>query len=154
MAEFTIRPTTKWARFQFTLVLMIFCVCVGVWVNKFQDQVDWRFLIIPALLFLWPLKTHIRLRFTKMTIAGDKLHYETGIFSKTMRTIQMSKVQDVRIDQTLVQRMMQIGNLSIETAGETSRLTIEDIDSPRAVADAILDAAPAAHPQKRKSEGL
>ena len=153
MADITIRPTSKWARFQFTLVFVIFCVCVGVWVNKLQHQVDWRFLIIPALLFLWPLKTHMRLRFTKVAISGDKLHYETGILSKTMRTIQMTKIQDVRIDQSLVQRMMQIGNLSIETAGETSRLTIQDIDAPRAVADEILDAAQG-RPSKKKSGGV
>jgi uncharacterized membrane protein YdbT with pleckstrin-like domain len=153
MAEFTIRPTTKWARFQFTLVLVIFCVCVGFWVNKLQDQVSALVLIVPALLFLWPLKTHLHIRFTKITISGDKLHYETGMFSKTMRTIQMTKIQDVRIDQTLVQRLMQIGNLSIETAGETSRLTIQDIDSPRAIADEILDAAQG-RPAKGKREGV
>jgi hypothetical protein len=34
---------------------------------------------------------------------------------------------------------MGIGNISIETAGESSRLTLENIDEPRAVADRILD---------------
>jgi hypothetical protein len=32
---------------------------------------------------------------------------------------------------------VRIGNLSIETAGETSRLVIENIDEPQAVADAL-----------------
>jgi hypothetical protein len=35
----------------------------------------WR---MPALLLIWPLRRHIAQRFTKATIAGDKLRYEVG----------------------------------------------------------------------------
>ena len=38
-----------------------------------------------------------------------------------------------------MQRMFGVGNLSIETAGEASRLTIVDVDNPQALADEILD---------------
>jgi uncharacterized membrane protein YdbT with pleckstrin-like domain len=84
-----------------------------------------------------------------VTLAGDKLRYESGALSKTTRTIQVSKVQDVRVDQSLLQRLIGTGNLSIETAGETSRLTVENIDDPGAVADAITEASQG-QPQKPK----
>lgn len=148
--DLIVQPTKKWIRFQYTLVFILFCVAVGFWVNKFSDQPAWL-LIVPALLFLWPMAGHLRQHFTRITISGDKLHYESGMLSKTMRTIQITKVQDVRVNQSLGQRLMGIGNLSIETAGETSRLTIENIDQPRLVADQITDAAQG-QPQKRKEQ--
>src|SRR5579863_4727892 len=70
-----------------------------------------------------------------------KLRYETGMLSKATRTIQLSKVQDVTVRQTLAQRMGGVGDLSIETAGESSRLTFPNIDGPQAVADQIIDAS-------------
>jgi uncharacterized membrane protein YdbT with pleckstrin-like domain len=45
----------------------------------------------------------------------------------------------VRVDQGFQQRFFNVGDLSIETAGEASRLTIPDVDNPQSLADAILD---------------
>jgi uncharacterized membrane protein YdbT with pleckstrin-like domain len=83
---------------------------------------------------------------TTVTITGDRLRYETGIMTKSTRTIQLPKVQDVRVDQRLGQRFFRVGNLSIETAGEASRLTIPDVDNPQALADTILDHSQKGHP--------
>ncbi len=76
-----------------------------------------------------------------MTISGDKLRYETGILSRSKRNIQLTKVQDVRVDQTLGQRMLHTGNLSVETAGETSLLTVRNVDDPDLLAEELSRAA-------------
>ena len=55
--------------------------------------------------------------------------------------MEIKKVQDVRVDQTLGQRILGMGDISIETAGDSSRLTMRSIDRPQVVADQILDAA-------------
>jgi uncharacterized membrane protein YdbT with pleckstrin-like domain len=151
--DFSFQPTKKWIRLQYWTVSLIFCVCIGIYVNTLLDKsTPWAtpwLLFLPALLFVFPLRAHLRQHFTKVTLAGDKLRYESGALSKTTRTIQVSKVQDVRVDQSLVQRLMGTGNLSIETAGETSRLTVENIDDPGAVANAITEASQG-QPQKPK----
>jgi uncharacterized membrane protein YdbT with pleckstrin-like domain len=141
MADLLVRPTRKWIRLKYTIVFILFAIAVGVYVNVLQDKLEPWLLIVPGLLFLWPLADGIRRRFTKIEVTGDKLRYETGVMSRTTRTIQVSKVQDVRVDQSFLQRLVGIGTLSIETAGETSRLTMADIDEPHAVADAIVDAS-------------
>ena len=74
-----------------------------------------------------------------MTMVGDKLRYETGMLSKATRTIQLSKVQDVTVRQSLGQRIAGVGDLSIETAGESSRLTFPNIDGPQVIADRIIE---------------
>ena len=98
-------------------------------------------LAIPGLMVLWAGALHIQRAFKKLTIGSGKLRYEVGVLSRSTRTMEIRKVQDVRVDQALGQRILGVGNLSIETAGETSRWTIENIDRPQQVADEILAAA-------------
>ena len=45
------------------------------------------------------------------------------------------------MDQRLAQRLWNVGDLSIETAGEASRLTIHNVDNPQALADDIMTRA-------------
>jgi uncharacterized membrane protein YdbT with pleckstrin-like domain len=101
--------------------------------SAWQPWIPW----LPALLLLWPLKCHLRNRLTKMTILNDRLRYETGLLSRTTRTILISRVQDVTVHQRVGQRVFGLGDLSIETAGEASRLTISQIDRPQEIADHI-----------------
>jgi uncharacterized membrane protein YdbT with pleckstrin-like domain len=140
MADLVVHPTRKWLRLQYTTLFILFCVVVFVWVNFLQNLTAWL-LLLPALLFLFPITGSIRRRLTRLTLAGDKLRYESGFLSKTTRTIQLSKIQDVTSQQSLAQRLVGIGTLSIAAAGETSRLTIGNIDEPAAVAEMLLDAA-------------
>jgi uncharacterized membrane protein YdbT with pleckstrin-like domain len=91
--------------------------------------------------FVWPALRWLRRSFNRTTISGDRLRYESGALTKSTRTIQLSKVQDVRVDQRFSQRIFSTGDLSIETAGETSRLTLHNVDSPQTLADEILNRA-------------
>ncbi len=144
MAETVIRPTGKLIKFgAIALAAAILGVNIAWWTLKAEDQPGWA----PAILFLallWPAARWMRRSFTKATISGDRLRYETGLTSKTTRTIQLSKIQDVRVDQSLTQRLLGVGDISIETAGETSRLTIANVDNPQETADNIMNAAHAA----------
>lgn len=142
MDELVIRPSMKLIRASYTVVFIVIFVCVLAWVNvdKVHSWPPWV-LLIPALLLIFPLRNHIRRNYTKITVLEDKLRFETGMLSRTTRNLQISKIQDVRVDQTLGQRLLGTGNLSIETAGETSQLTMENIDDPQSVADTILKAA-------------
>ncbi len=92
---------------------------------------------MPVVILLWPFKRHLRNRLTRMTILDDKLRYERGFLTKTTRTILLSRVQDVTVHQHLGQRILGVGDLSIETAGESSRETIFNIDRPQQIADHI-----------------
>ena len=150
MPDLTIQPTNKWIRIQYWTVFLVLCVCVGLYVNKFADKPSpWVWLLaLPALLFFFPLRGQLRRRFTKATLSGDKLRYEAGVFSKTTRTIPVSKIQDVRATQTLGQRLIGVGDVTVGTAGETGALAIANIDNPQLVVEAILNAQGPAAKQK------
>ena len=103
--------------------------------------------IVSLLVLLWPIKRHLQRQTVKLTIAGDKLRYETGLTSKSMRIIQLPKVQDVRVLQSFWQRIFGVGDISIETAGENSRLVVENLDRPRELAEQITDASTHSSPE-------
>jgi len=48
-------------------------------------------------------------------------------------------VQDVRVDQSVKQRLLGMGRLSVETSGGSSTIAINNVDSPHKIADMILE---------------
>lgn len=150
MDDTVIRPTLKWVRFSYTTWFLIAFVLVLVWNNYLKDKPLWPVALALLLLWiLWPLRLQIRRRFTKLVIEGDKLRFETGVLSKTSRSLQLAKIQDVTVRQSLGQRILGIGDLSIETAGETGRLTMFQLDNPQAVADQIMDQVRDQQPRRK-----
>ena len=142
MGDLTIRPTAKFIMLRAILSVLLFLAVEIVWYTQWRDNEKLQFVpLVAFVVLIWPLPGALRRQFTKTTITGDRLHYETGVFAKTTRTIQLAKLQDLRVDQTFTQRMFGVGNLSIETAGAASWEAIRDVDNPQAVADEILNRA-------------
>jgi uncharacterized membrane protein YdbT with pleckstrin-like domain len=142
MSAMIIRPTMKFRHMGYAVTILVVAALVIAatrlqWPpsipTAWHPWIPW----LPVLLLLWPLKRHVRNRLTKMTILDDRLRYETGLLSRTTRTILVSRVQDVTVRQRLGQRMFGLGDLSIETAGEASRLTMLQVDRPQEIADHI-----------------
>ena len=142
MGRTVIRPSFKFIQLGFIVVIVLVIAAAVVHYEYLRPKQQPPWLpILASLLILWPLSKALRRQFTKMAIEGEKLYYETGGLTNQTRIIQIPKIQDVRVHQSLGQRMFGVGDLSIETAGEASRLTIGNIDQPRALAEQILELA-------------
>ena len=138
----TIRPTAKFLKAGTTLIVLVIVALEVVYFRSWQTENSPQWLpLVFLVILIWPAARWLQRRFTKAVISGDRLRYEIGATSKTTRNIHLSKVQDVRVDQGMLQRMLNVGNLSIETSGETSRLTIPNVDRPQAVADELMNRA-------------
>lgn len=104
------------------------------------------YLVAPIALFSLLMTFSVfRLNLTKLTIAPPQLNFESGLMTKTQRSFDLSKIQDVRVEQSIYERMLGMGTITIETAGSGSGIRMEAIDSPRKVADQILAAARHTH---------
>ncbi len=139
MSDLTIYPTAKFIKAGALLAGILFVGLEIACVVSWNAVVGPLAMVLPALVLVWPAIRALRRRLTKATIGGERLRYEAGLLTKSTRTIQLPKVQDVRVDQRLFQRLVNVGDLSIETAGEASRLTIHNVDDPQALADEILN---------------
>jgi uncharacterized membrane protein YdbT with pleckstrin-like domain len=140
--DLTIQPTAKFLKAG-TILAAIVVLGLEIAYYSLWSEIEglhWVPLAAPVI-FVWPALRWLRRSFTRTTIGADRLRYETGALSKSTRTIQLSKLQDVRVDQRFAQRVVGTGDLSIETAGETSRLTLHNVDSPQALADEIMNRA-------------
>ena len=142
MSDLTIRPTAKYVKAGAILAAVAVAgLEIMCWVSWNQAAGGAWIMALPPLILLWPAWRAMKRTFVKTTITGDRLRYEVGMAAKSTRTIQLSKVQDVRVDQRLAQRLWKVGDLSIETAGETSRLVLHDVDNPQPLADEIMNRA-------------
>jgi len=139
MNELKVRPSAK---LLFPLYLVAVALAILIEVYRANGDPSLIYLHgIPAFLLLWTISKHLGLTFTTLTVGSGKLRYQSGVMSRSTRTMEIKKVQDVRVDQTLGQRLLGMGDISIETAGDSSRLTMKSIDRPHAVAEQILEAA-------------
>jgi membrane protein YdbS with pleckstrin-like domain len=134
-----LRPSLKFVKLGYVFCLLL-AVGLGVYILAEPNHPDWAVwgFLLPAILAFFTVVRHIQRRMVKITILGDRLRYEAGLFSKSTRTIELIKVQDIRVDRTIGQRMAGIGDLSIETAGSSSRIEIDSIDRPQEAADHIM----------------
>lgn len=98
-------------------------------------------LIVPLIAVLKAARSLLAKRFAVMTLTGSTLRLETGLLNKSTRSLDLLKVQDVRVDQSLIQRMFDLGDLTLETAGESGRLKMASVDAPQRLADRILEMA-------------
>jgi membrane protein YdbS with pleckstrin-like domain len=146
-ARVQLRPSIKLIQLAY-IVSLVAAVTIAIYLLSIHDRDDrlWALLLLPAIAVVFAGIRHLRRRLTKLTVLDDRLRFESGLFSKTTRTIELAKVQDVRVDQTLGQRILKIGDLSLESAGGTSRIVMQSIDRPQEAADYILERSRASHP--------
>ena len=138
-----LRSSVKLIKAAYAIAVLL-AVAVMVYASSaptIANQSTYWLLAVPgAIIGIAAFKHLLRLS-TKLIITEDRVRYETGVLSKSTRVMELSKVQDVRMDQRLGQRMIGVGNVSLETAGETSRIEMASIDNPQNVADHILEMA-------------
>ena len=136
-----LRPSLKFIKLSYVIWLLV-AVAMGVYLlmDKTHPEYVWA-LLLPGILIVITAFRHLGRRLVKLEILGDRLRLESGFMSKSTRTLELAKVQDVRVDQTLGQRMVNVGDLSLETAGPGSAIVIHSIDNPQQAAEHILGLA-------------
>ncbi len=144
MEDCTLHPSMKSVRAAYVFAIAV--ALAGMWAiyEYATDQPRWLYLI-PAIVLLFPLKMHLKRRVVTLRFHDDHLTLETGFFSRTRRTVDMAKIQDVTVQQTFGQRLMGVGDLMLESAGESGAMGMRNLDRPRELADAIIASSKKSH---------
>jgi len=140
MEELIVRPSMKTVWAGYVLALIIFIACVWAYYQYLTDKPAWL-MAIPLIAFLPPLRTHIKRRLVSMRLFEGHLTVESGFFSRTRRTVDVAKIQDVTLSQSLGQRILGVGDLRLESAGESGAMAMRNVDHPRKIADLVLEVA-------------
>jgi membrane protein YdbS with pleckstrin-like domain len=80
----------------------------------------------------------LKLHFTEYTITNNKIILDYGILSRTHKTIPLHKIQDIGYTQTIIERLFEIGDVAIESAGEHGAILLLDLPDCEAVTRQIL----------------
>jgi uncharacterized membrane protein YdbT with pleckstrin-like domain len=91
-----------------------------------------------ALLLVVLVVGYVKRLFTTYTISNHRLHIRRGIVSREEQQTQISRVQNVNTDQSVLQRLLQIGTVDFDTAaGGDYDFKFAGVADPREVVEAV-----------------
>jgi uncharacterized membrane protein YdbT with pleckstrin-like domain len=90
---------------------------------------------------------------TSYTITDRRLHIKRGIVSRTIQETRLERVQNVNYNQSVIQRMLQIGDVDFDTAaGDDYNFVFSGVADPADVIHMVDQATGAATPDGLSGE--
>jgi uncharacterized membrane protein YdbT with pleckstrin-like domain len=84
---------------------------------------------------------------TSYTITDRRLHIKRGIVSRTIQETRLERVQNVNFQQSVIQRMLQVGDVDFDTAaGDDYNFVFSGVDDPADVVHMVDGATRGASP--------
>lgn len=78
---------------------------------------------------------------TRYTITNRRLHIKHGIVSREVQETRLERVQDVSYSQSVIQRLLQVGDIDFDTASDDpTDFVFVGVDEPQTVVDAVYRA--------------
>ena len=129
------------------LVLVVLAVGIGL----LADGVAIGILAGVVVLGLVVLVGLVKRTATQYVITTERLHIRRGILAKKTQETRIQRVQNVNTDQSLLQRILQVGTVDFDTAGtDDSEFRFVGVGNPEDVVRAVdraQRAASAAEPR-------
>ena len=125
----------------------VICLLVALGTGTIGDETDEGLVTIIALVgvALTILIGFIKRVATSYTITNRRLHIKRGIVSRTIQETRLERVQNVNYTQSVIQRMLQIGNVDFDTAaGDDYNFTFDGVGDPSEVVHMVDRATGAA----------
>jgi uncharacterized membrane protein YdbT with pleckstrin-like domain len=94
---------------------------------------------IGVLILLW---WWISTKADKLTVKTYEIVWEHGLINKQYTELSMSALRSVRVKQSLLQRMLNAGDVEIYTAGDDPELVIKGLPDPNSIREHIKGRAP------------
>jgi len=88
---------------------------------------------------LGPLPRMVRWATSRYLVTTERVMARSGLVGRAAASISLARVTDVRVRQSLPQRMARAGDLVIESAGTAARLTFESVPSPERVQRVLFE---------------
>ena len=107
-AEFEVRPSLRRAKFSMLVCIVFLVLVIYLW-RTFVPTASWWIVLVGVLPFLAPLFGWLDASRTSLTVSDGLVRYKHGFVNQTTRALELRKLQDVRVERSLVQRMWGIG---------------------------------------------
>lgn len=87
-------------------------------------------LAVAALAFLWLLIWFVKTKMDHLVIKADEIVWTHGLLSKQYTEIAQTSIRTVRVQQSILQRLMGAGDVLIYTAGDMPEVLIRGLPEP------------------------
>ena len=140
--RFVLRPTLIFVAVWYALagvVVIATAALMGLLSKWIPSGVAFSVIGIAAIaIFTIPVYKHIQRRRQVYTLTNHKLEMRYGLIAKTVRNIPLRNIQDVTVTSSVLQRIMGMGQILIDSASESGKIKLMDIHHPERYADMIL----------------
>jgi uncharacterized membrane protein YdbT with pleckstrin-like domain len=86
---------------------------------------------------IWLIIWYIQNRCTLVTVGEERILLSRGVFAKERIEIELSSIRTVEIDQSLIDRIFNVGILKIYTAGDDPELRAQGLPDPERLRSAL-----------------
>ena len=123
------------------LVLVAIAAAVAALATKIaSDEVDRGLVTLVAVVLLVAVLVagYVKRMFTTYTISDHRLHIRRGIIARAEQQTLITRVQNVNTHQSVLQRLLQIGNVNFDTAaGDDYDFQFAGVADPAEVVEAV-----------------
>jgi membrane protein YdbS with pleckstrin-like domain len=137
---FAIRPTMLFIKIGYAAAIVGAILLTVLLAMISFVEIPWYYSLPVALgLLLIPAYYHIKRNMVRYTLTDSKIAIDHGLIARTTRNILLTKIQDVTVSASILQRLLGFGDVVIDNASEVGGTTVlHNINSPRHYADLIL----------------
>ncbi len=132
-----LRP--HWAKLFFPVVFVVLAIAATA-ASGFLSApkpVTFALLALLAAAVVFLLVRYVRWTTTNFVVTNERLIHREGVIAKNGIEIPLDRVQTIRFNQSIFERMIGAGDLLIESAGETGQNNSTDIRRPSMVQNVV-----------------
>jgi membrane protein YdbS with pleckstrin-like domain len=119
------------------LGLGLICLAVFSWASNWPWWVTIGCIILAVVIVVVPW---LLIRATRYRITNYRIDFERGILTKKIDTLELWHVDDIKFEQGLIDRMMNVGCIIIVSNDKTTpRLDLHGVPNPRQIFDQLKD---------------
>lgn len=108
------------------------------WVVDDEVQLSWVVAAVAVALVIVIVVGWIKRLATTYTITNRRLHIQRGIVARRTQEAQLSRVQNVNTQQSVMERLLRVGTVDFDTASaDDTSLLFEGVASPTHVVQAV-----------------
>ncbi|MGA3216289.1 MAG: PH domain-containing protein [Acidimicrobiales bacterium] len=133
----------------FTLLVLAGCVAVVVLWGSAPAYTGLVLLACALCVLVYFAGRYVGWRTTTFVVTSQRIVYRTGVVRRTGREIPIGRVQDVTYHQTVVERVVRAGSLTVESAGRHGQDPFPDISRPaevQSLINRVVAQGPAGYP--------
>jgi uncharacterized membrane protein YdbT with pleckstrin-like domain len=126
------------------LYLLLAAVCAAIWwvgwafdtgVHPMWIAAGGLLPLVIGVLYSWLVKIGSEYR-----LYQDSIEVDHGIVSRSIDNLQLFRIRDLKLQQSVVGRIFGVGDISVTSTDQsTPHLTIRGVDDPRALYDALRE---------------